>query len=223
MYSCEICGKQLKSAAGLSGHKQIAHAAIAKPNVPDDHVLAEAVESALDNMGELRELLDSQLPKIVVELKANWEAVSVKLDGFQRSLNPPNGHDAPSLALISAWESCSSCGPKWIELKGVLKQRWHEEELAAVQALAKHSGDETPERSDQVEAVQSQRWLIVLPGPKSGFKWMDRGDNCPGLPAGNSKVEGYCRVVEDEAEVEKFRGKSGIEVIELGPVEAPVS
>ena len=214
---CEICGKGLKSAAGLAGHKQIAHAAIARPDVPDEHVLAEAVESALDIMGELRELLDRQLPQIVVGLNANWDAVGAKLDSFQRSLTPPDGHNPPSLALIGSWEDCPGCAPKWVELKEVLWQRLHEEKLAEARALAEHSEEGNPERSEQAELL-SQRWLIVLPSSKGGFRWKGRKDGFPGLPA-SIQCEGYIKVSEDRVEIEKYRGKRGVEILELMPID----
>ena len=225
---CEICGKGLKSAAGLAGHKQIAHAAIARPDVPDEHVLAEAVESALDIMGELRELLDRQLPQIVVGLNANWDAVGAKLDSFQRSLTPPDGHTPPSLALIGSWEDCSGCAPKWVELKEVLWQRLHEEKLMALRqslheeklaeakALAEHSGEAESERSEQAELL-SQRWLVVLPTYKGGFRWKGRKDGFPGLPA-SIQCEGYVKVVERD-EADTYRGKRGVEVLELMPID----
>ncbi|MBA7657269.1 hypothetical protein ES703_65204 [subsurface metagenome] len=213
---CEICGRKFKSASGLSGHRQLSHSAIAKPNTPDEHVLAEALESTLDSLGEHREL--------IATLQLNMAAIDTRLDSFQRSLTPPDGHNPPSLALISAWESCPDCGPKWIELKEVLWQRLHDEKLAALKALAEHSEDENPEHSEQVDVAQPQRWLIVLPykvqlglspsdlGYKCGFEWSDKRNSLPGLPDG---IKGYCKVTSDKAEVEKYSGEPDVQVIEL--------
>jgi len=230
MYECEICGEKFKSAQGLSGHKRLSHAEIAKPNQPDEHLLSATLVSTLDSLGEHREL--------IANLQANMAAIDTRLDGFKSSLvRPP---DQPSVALIKHWQECPDCSPVYADRRFALvglmvadlsdserESLWQglrDESLAAAQALAEHSEDETPERSDQVEAVQPQRWLIVRPGYAGGFKWMDRGDSLPGLTAGNSKVEGYIKVSEDEAEVEKFRGKPGVRVIELeAEVEESVS
>lgn len=227
---CEICGRKFKSASGLSGHKQLSHSLVAKPDTPDDHVLAEALESTIDLMGEHKAILE--------DLQANMLSVAGRLDGFQRSLTPPDGHNSPSLALISAWEECSACAPKWNELKEVLWQRFHEEKKAEAKVLAahedqvserseevevpnsyreavdEHSEEAVAENSGQVEEAQPKRFLVVAGGYKKGFTWHDKQDNCPGLPA-DKKIEGYVRVCEDPDEVEVFRGKKDIEVIEL--------
>ncbi|MBA7666422.1 hypothetical protein ES703_74503 [subsurface metagenome] len=216
MEECPICGLQFKSPQGLAGHKRLVHGDVAKPNAPDEHVLAAALVSVLDGLGEHQALLAG--------MQANLGAIETRLESFQRSLTPPDGHNPPSLELIKVWEACSSCAEKWAELKEVLGQRWHEENLAALKALAELSGEAEAEHSEQVEEAQPQRWLIVLPykvqlglgssdlGYKCGFEWSDKRNSLPGLPDG---IKGYCKVTSDKAEVEKYSGEPDVEVIEL--------
>ena len=131
---CEICGSGFKSASGLSGHKRLTHGDIAKPNTPDEHVLAEALVSTLDSLGAHEELMAT--------LQANMSAVDNRLGSFQRSLTPPDGHNPPSLALISSWENCPSCASKWEAVKEALIERSHKEKLAEEKALAERSHEE---------------------------------------------------------------------------------
>lgn len=219
MYECQICGETFKSSQGLSGHRRLSHGEIAKANSPDEHLLSATLVSTLDNLGEHKEL--------IATLQANMAAIDTRLDEFQRSLTPPDGHNPPSLALVSAWENCPDCGPKWIELKELLWQRFHDEKLAALKALNEHSQEAEAEHSKEAEAEHSehsedlppQRWLVVCPGYVAGFKWADRVERLPGVPD-SIECEGYCKVVDDEAEAKDWRGKRGFQVIELPPVEA---
>ena len=87
-------------------------------------------------------------------------------------------------------------------------------------ALAKAANEVGLELRERSEAL-GKRWLIIRPGGGGrGFTWKNLNESFPGVPDSvSAKVECYCKVSEDASEVEKFRGKSGCEVIELEPVE----
>ncbi|MBA7709781.1 hypothetical protein ES703_118706 [subsurface metagenome] len=201
---CEICGRDFKSASGLVGHKRLKHGEIAKPDTPNDHVLAEALESAIDSLGEHRDLL--------ADVQATLGSVSTKLDGFQRALTPPDGHNPPSMELVDVWERCPSCSPKWSAMKEPLFARLHDDlfptigSRESIEHIKKfeeeHSEKANPERSENSGEAKMQRWQITRAYPGRGFKWSE-------------DRELYYFETEDERLVEEYRGKKGIQVLEL--------
>ena len=207
---CEICGRDFKSASGLVGHKRLKHGEIAKPDTPNDHVLAEALESAIDSLGEHRDLL--------ADVQATLGSVSDKLDGFQRALTPPDGHNPPSMELVDVWERCPSCSPKWSAMKEPLFARLHDDLFPVTKAMMDHidefeaerSEKANPERSEQQAELNPKRWVILSPGPRKGFNNPHYGDSEWKKYDAKSYLE-----TEDERLVEEYRGKKGIQVLEL--------
>jgi len=234
-YECPVCGKVLSTKSGLVGHRMFSHPEpVEQPSGSPEEVLLEVlggVKEALDRMDGRVKDWGSQL----VGLEAKIVDASGRLDGFQGSFierltaaqaahqaaehradAAAARHSIPTVAeaaLMAA--SCAECAERLglIVDDGAAARGWSNPGPEAAAEAAAELAAELP----------SRRWLIVRPGPAGGFKWRNRGDNCPGLPADRSKVEGYCKVTSDAAEVEKFRVKSGIEVIELEAVEESVS
>lgn len=210
--NCEICGREFKSRQGLVGHRRLSHGEVAKPDAPSEHVLAEALESALDSLGEHREVL--------AVVQANLESVNAKLDGFQPSLREM-GPTKPSLELIDHWVGCSDCSPIYADLRRKLVDRiladfskaekWDlckalDADVHRIDpAMAEHIKEfeeakaKEPETSEEVEP---KRWLITRSDPGKGFKW-------------DFEYIAYVKETEDRAEMEEALKQKGVEVFEF--------
>lgn len=231
-YECDVCGKVLATKAGLVGHKMFSHPEPKEaPGGSPEEVLLEVlggVKEALDRMDGRVKDWGSQL----VGLEAKIATASSRLDGFQgsfmerlqvaqvaqqaaeaRAAEAASRHLIPTVdeAKLTA-ASCAECAERLGQLidGGAAARGWSNTGLEAAASVALAAA---------AEAELPTRWLIVCPGYVAGFKWADKFERFPGVPD-SIECEGYCKVVEDAAEAEKFRGKSGIEVIELPPVEA---
>jgi len=86
-YVCDTCGKHLKTAAGLAGHKMLAHPPAKEPTTSGspEQAVVEMLDSVREAYGRLEGRLDdfgSQFKSLVAQLST----VDGSLDGFQNSM-----------------------------------------------------------------------------------------------------------------------------------------
>ena len=240
MEECSVCGRQFKTTQGLSGHMRMVHSVVAGNNMPsNEHVLQSALESAIDNIGEHREILS--------DLQSNMASIGNKLDGFQRSLS--EGSSKPSVALVEHWRVCTECSPFYADQrfamaclivadlsgdeKKSLFDRIHDYLFPLRPPCAENKQGQELELSEEVveeisgEALGEyskgdrppQRFLVVCGGYRVGFEWSDRLSSMPSVPDGiEGEDSGYYKVVEDASEADKYQGKGSFRVIELESV-----
>ncbi|MBA7630164.1 hypothetical protein ES703_37678 [subsurface metagenome] len=240
-HECDVCGKILSTRSGLVGHKMFAHPEpVERPSGSPEEVLVEllgCVKEALDRMDGRVKDWGSQL----VGLEAKIADASGRLDSFQGGFMErlqvaqaaqqaaedraahaeaeARKHPKPERDLLEVWLNCDACVPL---LRDFSTQLGHELMELGEPALAKHVEEFKAKQAEAEAAVEAaaklppQRWLIVRPGYSGGFKWKYRWDSFPGV-SDSIKCEGYCKVIEDEADLEKFRGERGVEVIGLNP------
>lgn len=150
-YKCEICGKETKSGAGLSGHKQIAHAAVGKAEVPDAAVLAEGLQNALDGYGELKEHLGDKLSQRFDRIEQALEAVRIN------QAKPLRQQHA---SLASAWNHADDCPECSVDKRNIVNgikgdtaksKRWRAGERGKYPWNKEHAGAETTNASEAEE------------------------------------------------------------------------
>lgn len=86
-YICDVCGKQLKNAAGLAGHKMLAHP-VAREQAngnPPDEALAEMPRD-LESASERSEEHLEDLMRQVQELQKRLDTINGRLDDFSKSM-----------------------------------------------------------------------------------------------------------------------------------------
>jgi len=103
MIECEICGRSFKSAAGLSGHKQLAHGSpTARVSQEPDIALSEILGAVHEGIGALRGQVDS--------LKAQLDATNQRIADYRGSttVDEKGAIEKINQALTTAKEALES-------------------------------------------------------------------------------------------------------------------
>lgn len=111
-FVCDICGKHLKTAAGLAGHKMLAHpAAKAAASVSPE-------EGLIELLGAVKEANDG-LESEVRGFQAQLGVLSQRLDGFQSSFEAANSAKVSQLeeevANLKSFEHRREVLNAWLE------------------------------------------------------------------------------------------------------------
>jgi len=210
-YECDVCGKLLSTKSGLVGHKMFAHPEpVERPGGSPEEALVEllsCVKESLDKMDVRVKEWGNQIEGLVAQLAAT----DSRMDGFQGSFmerlqvaqeaqqtaerrfdEVGARHSIPTVAeakLMAA--DCAECA----ERLGLLV-----DDGAAARGWSNPGPEAAAEAATE---LPPKRWLIMQPGGgHRGFKWDDGR-------------EMYCKVTDDESEVEQARGRKGWQVEEI--------
>ncbi len=188
--TCDVCGKQLKTAAGLAGHKMLAHPGTkAVPSESPELALAEMLGSVKEAYERLHQRLES-FGEHFKSLQAQLTSVASTLDGFQASFDAVDSTQIAELEEETARlrKKAKAGDDLWVKLG-------RPDGFAEVAAHFGYQVVAEVEDKAEVESEKTPETVVEGPGLKYLRELGERAKEGPGLK--------YLRELEERAKKAK--------------------